>query len=137
MNEMYSMGLSLHSIATVAILAVIFINLFLLISYKDLAKYRRVNSIVLLPLTYSILGVVLFTGTIMMAAKHLSFSVENIAMILLSIVYIVLEVKRVKTLRYLDMKKERAFEAYKPFARRILQIEFILVAAISAWMWLI
>jgi hypothetical protein len=137
MNEMYSMGLSLHSIGAVAVLAVIFLNLFILISSEDLKKYKRTNSIVLIPLTFTILGLVLFTGVIMMAAKHLDFTLENIVMILISVVYIALEVKRLKSLGYLDVKKERAFEAYKPLARTIFQIEFALVILISIWMWLI
>ena len=137
MNEMYSMGLDLHSIAAVTVLAVIFLNLFILISYQDLAKYKRIMSIFLTPLAATMLGFAIFTGVIMMAAKHLDFTLENIVMILISIIYIVLEVKRLKSLKYLDPRKERAFEAYKPLARTILQIEFLMVLVISIWMWLI
>jgi hypothetical protein len=137
MNEMYSMGLSLHSIGTAAILVMIFLNLFFLISYKELKKYKRANSIVIWPLTFTMLATVIFTGIIMMAAKHLSFTLENIAMIVVSIILIFLEAKRIKSLRYLDEKKEHAFGAYKPIARTILQIEFLLVAFISIWMWLL
>ncbi len=137
MNEMYNMGLSLHSYGSVAVLAVIFLNLYILISYKDLKKYKRLMSIFLTPLTYTTLGYVIFTGVVMMAAKQLDFTLENIAMILITIVYIVLEVKRLKSLKYLDSRKERAFEAYKPIARSILQIQFLIVLLISIWMWLI
>lgn len=135
MNEMYNMGLDLHSFGAVAMLVAVFGNLFLLLSYQDLVKYRRLMSVVLIPLTMSIFGLVLFTGTIMMAAKHLDFTIENIVMIVISIAFIVLEVKRLKTLKYINAKKERAFDIYKGFARRILQIEFILVLLISLWMW--
>ncbi len=137
MNEMYSMGLDLHSLGGGALLAVIFLNLFLLISYQDLKKYKRLNSIVLMPLTATVLGLMIFTGVIMMAAKHLDFTIENIVMIVISIALLVLEIKRAKALRYLNEKKERAFDAYKPFARRIYQIEFILVLLISLWMWIV
>jgi len=137
MNEMYNMGLSLHSIGAVAILAVIFINLFILMSYKDLKKYKRLHSIVLWPTTFTVLGFVIFTGTIMMAAKHLDFSFSNIVMIIISVVYISLEVKRVKSLKYLSETKDHAFNAYKPMARTILQAEFLLVTIISIWMWLL
>ncbi len=137
MNEMYNMGLSLHSIGAVAILAVIFLNLFILISSKDLNKYKKWMTVALTPLTYTTLGYVIFTGVIMMAAKHLDFTLENIIMILISVIYIVLEVKRIKSLRYIDSKKERAFDAYKPLARTILQIQFAIVLIISIWMWLV
>jgi len=135
MNEMYSMGLSLHSMSGVAVLAVVFLNLFMLIAAKDLAKYKRLMSVFLIPLTQSVLGFVIFSGVVMMAAKHLSFSVENILMIVIAIVFIGIEVKRIKSLKYLNPKKEKALELYKPFARRLLQIEFIMTLLISLWMW--
>lgn len=135
MNEMYSMGLSLHSFGAIAILVAIFANLFFLISYQDLKKYKRINSIVIWPLTFSTLASLIFTGVIMMAAKHLAFTLENIVMIVVSIILIVLEAKRIKSLKYLDVNKEHAFRAYKPLARTFLQIEFLLVAFLSGWMW--
>ncbi|MEN4053713.1 hypothetical protein [Sulfurimonas sp. NWX79] len=137
MNEMYNMGLDLHSWSAVAVLGMIFLNLFILISAKDLAKYKRANSLYWMPLEITVLGSLLFTGIVMMAAKHLDFSLENIAMILLGIVLIVLEAKRLKALKYLSTKKEHAFNAYKPFARTILQVEFVLVFLMSLWMWLV
>jgi len=135
MNEMYSMGLSLHSVGGVAVLVVIILNLYFLISMNDLKKYKRFNSIVLWPLTFSTLSLVLFTGIIMMAAKHLDFSFANIIMILISVIYIVLESKRVKSLKYLSEKKDHAFNAYKPVARTILQVEFVMVLLLSFAMW--
>jgi hypothetical protein len=137
MNEMYNMGLYLHSISTVALLVIIFVNLFLLISFKDLKKYRRLMRIFMTPLTSTTLGFVIFPGVVMMAAKQLDFTLENIAMILLSFGFIFLEVKRLKGLKYLNANKERAFDGYKPLARTIFQIEFMLVLLISIWMWLI
>ena len=135
MNEMYSMGLSIHSLGTVALLGVVFLNLFILITATELKKYKRVMSIFLLPLSASILGAVLFTGMVMMAAKQLDFTLANSVMIVLGVVFIVLEVKRAKSLKYLDPAKEHAFDAYKPYGRTILQIEFVLVLLISLWMW--
>jgi len=137
MNEMYSMGLDLHSWSAVAVLVMIFLNLFILISSKDLSKYKRANSLYWMPLEITVLGSLLFTGVVMMAAKHLNFTIENIAMIILGIVLIVLEAKRLKALKYLSTKKDHAFAAYKPFARTILQAEFILVFLMSLWMWLV
>ena len=137
MNEMYSMGLSLHSYSAVAVLVMIFINLFILISSEDLAKYKRANSLYWMPLEITVLGSLLFTGIVMMAAKHLDFTIENIFMIILGVVLIVLEAKRLKALKYLSTTKEHAFAAYKPFARTILQAEFVLVLLMSLWMWFV
>ncbi|MDQ7043276.1 MAG: hypothetical protein Q9M40_01355 [Sulfurimonas sp.] len=135
MNEMYTLGLSIHSIVAIATLAVIFMNLFLLISNNDLKKYKRLHSIVLWPITFSVLGTAVFTGVIMMAAKHLDFSFANVIMILITIIYIALEVKRVKSLKYLSDTKDHAFNAYKPMARTILQVEFIMILLLSMGMW--
>ncbi|MDF1883713.1 hypothetical protein JHD49_07180 [Sulfurimonas sp. SAG-AH-194-C21] len=135
MNEMYSLGLSIHSVIAIAMLGVIFMNLFLLMSKNDLKEYKRLHSIVLWPITFSVLGVTVFTGIIMMAAKHLDFSFANIIMILITIVYITLEVKRVKSLKYLSDTKDHAFNAYKPIARTILQVEFLLILILSLGMW--
>jgi len=41
MNEMYSMGLRIHSFGTVALLGVIFINMLFLYTAQDLYKYKR------------------------------------------------------------------------------------------------
>jgi len=135
MNEMYNTGLGLHTLTTVAILAIIFINLFFLISKNDLKKYKKLSSVFLQPLTFSVYGTTVFTGVIMMAAKHLEFSVANILMIVVSIIFILLEVKRLKSLNYLSLTKEHAFNAYKPMARTILQVEFAVVALMSLGMW--
>ncbi len=132
---MYNMGLSLHSWSAAAVLGMIFINLFVLIVSNDLKKYKRANALYWLPLEITLLGSLIFTGIVMMAAKHLDFTIENIVMILISFVLIVLEVKRLKSLKYLSTKKEHALNAYKPFARTILQAEFVLVLLISLWMW--
>jgi hypothetical protein len=135
MNEMYSMGLSIHSIGAVGLLGVVFINILALMNANELAKYRRLMSIVLMPLSSMAIGIALFTGMVMMAAKHLDFTLENIVMIIIGVVLIILEAKRAKMLRYLNSKKERALEAYKPFGLKILYVEFILITLISLWMW--
>ena len=137
MNEMYNMGLSIHSIGAVIVFGTIVLNIALLFLAKDIRKYKRLMSIVLVPLSVTVLGIAIFTGTIMMAAKHLDFTIENIVMILISIALIVLEAKRAKYLKFMRNDKERVLEAYSAFALKILYIEAILVAIISIWMWLI
>ncbi len=137
MNEMYNMGLSIHSVGEVFLLGVIFLNIFLLRASKSLKKYKRLMSVVLVPLTATTIGVAIFTGVIMMAAKHLEFTLENIVMILISLVLIFLEVKRIKSLKSMNENKERSLEAYKGFGLKLLYAEIALVSLISVWMWLI
>jgi len=135
MNEMYSMGLSIHSWGAVTLLGVVLLNIFFLRSAKELNKYRRVMSIFLMPLSSTAIGIALFSGTIMMAAKHLDFTLENVVMIVISVVLIILEAKRSKTLKYLSSKVENSLEVYKPYGLKILYIEVLIIIVISLWMW--
>ena len=135
MNEMYSMGLSLHTVGGIALVGVIFLNIFFLRRAKDLQKYKRLMSIFLLPFTATVIGIEIFTGVIMMAAKHLDFTIENIVMIIVSILLIVLEAKRAKSLKYMNPKKERALEGYKVYGIKLLYIEIAWTFVIFIWMW--
>ncbi|ADN09962.1 hypothetical protein [Sulfurimonas autotrophica] len=135
MNEMYNMGLSIHSFGTVALLGVILINILYLKSAKDLYKYKRKMSIFLMPLSSMALGIVIFTGVVMMAAKHLEFSAANIAMIFVSIILIILEAKRAKILKYINPKAVDGLNVYKNFAMQIFYVEIALIAIIGLWMW--
>ncbi|NPA60558.1 MAG: hypothetical protein GXO30_08905 [Epsilonproteobacteria bacterium] len=137
MNEMYSMGLSIHSIGAVVLLGTIFLNIVVLRLAKDIKKYKRVMSIFLIPLSITSIGLAVFPGVIMMAAKHLDFTIENIVMIVISIAIIVLEARRAKYLTFMRDDRERVLEAYSMFAFKILYIEVGLVGVISVWMWLI
>jgi len=135
MNEMYNMGFSIHSIGGIVLVAVIFLNIFFLRIAKDLQKYKRLMSIFLLPLTATVIGLEIFTGIIMMAAKHLDFTIENIIMIAISILLIVLEAKRAKSLKYMNPNKERSLEAYKDYGIKFLYVEIVWVLVIFLWMW--
>jgi hypothetical protein len=137
MNEMYSMGLGIHSFGAVFLLGTIFLNIVMLRLAKDIKKYKRVMSIYLIPLSITSIGLAVFTGAIMMAAKHLDFTIENIVMILISIILIVLEARRAKYLKFMRNDRERVMEAYSMFASRILYMQLALVLIISIWMWLI
>lgn len=133
---MYNMGLSIHSVDTAILLGVMLLNFVVLKKSTSLQKYKRVNSIFLLPLTATILGLAFFTGTIMMAAKHLDFTLANIVMIIISLVLILLEVKRNKALKYINASKERAMEAYQGFGVKILVMELVITLLMSLWMWI-
>ncbi len=135
MNEMYDMSIVTHNFGVMGILAVIFINVMMLLGAKELNAYRR-KMMLFTPIGSTMLGVVLFSGVVMMAAKHLEFTVENIVMIVIGVVLIVLEVRRMKKLKYLNSKDEGVLQKYKSEAMTILQIEVALVLAISAWMWM-
>jgi phosphatidylserine synthase len=135
MNEMYNMSIVTHNYGVMAILGVIFVNMLMLFAAKDISKYTRAVRI-FMPIGSTMIGFIIFTGVVMMAAKHLDFTIANIAMIIFAIILIYLEVKRSSKLKYLNRKEENAFKKYKLFAVKILLLEIVVTLSISFWMWM-
>lgn len=129
MNEMYEMSIVTHYYSVVGVLIVILMNFFMLYKAIKIPTYQRQMSL-FTPIGLIPLGGVIFTGIVMMAAKHLDFTIENIVMIVFSLCLIILEAKRVKTLKYLRSD----LEEYKQYAAKLLLIEIFLTVSISAWM---
>ena len=134
MNEMYNMSIEMQYYSVIGILIVILLNAIMLAKAKEVSLYQRQMSL-FTPIGSMALGGIIFTGIIMMAAKHLDFTLENIIMILFSFAILFLEVKRVKTLKYLDKKAENVLDIYKKMAYKLLVVEVILTLGISIWMW--
>jgi uncharacterized membrane protein YhaH (DUF805 family) len=128
------MSIDYHNWGVIALLIMIGLNFLLLFQAKELLPYRKKMAF-LTPTIAVVLASVLFTGTIMMAAKHLHFTLQNIAMIVAEIVFIVLEAKRVKPLKYLK-DLPHAIPLYRDYAKKILFAELFLMLGISIWMWL-
>ena len=135
MNEMYNMGIVTHNYGVIFVLSVIFINFLFLMRAKEIKKYTRTMRL-FNPIAGTAVGFVIFTGVIMMAAKHLDFTIENIMMILFAISLIVLEAKRASKLKWTDPRVKDALQNYKKEAIKILKIEVFLTLSISLWMWI-
>lgn len=135
MNEMYDMSIVTHNYGVMLVLGVILVNFFMLYSAEDIGNYRRKHTL-FMPIGMTMIGTILFTGIVMMAAKHLDFSIENIIMIIFVSLLIFLENKRSSTLRLLNTKVEDSFQNYKKYAIKIFMMEVILVLSISIWMWI-
>lgn len=134
MEALYSMGLEIHFVGVVVLLSVVMFNIIMLALSQQVVRYAKRLRIVM-PISASLITVSIFTGIVMMAAKHLNFSFANVAMIAVSIALIVLEIKRYKILKHdTDIKKEGAFFIYKRKAFRLLGLELMLLMAMSAWM---
>jgi len=129
MNEMYSMSIVTHYWSVIGVLGVVFLNMFVLMSAKDIKKYRKFMS-VFTPIGSVLIGSVIFTGVVMMTAKHLDFTLANIVMIIFAVVFIVMEVKRAKELKFADVK----LDEYKLYAFKILIAEIVVIVGISVWM---
>lgn len=140
MEAMYALGLSIHSVTTACFLFMIVLNILVLYKFEDDHRYKRINALFLAPFTFMILSFVLFTGVIMMAAKHLDFTVQNSVMVFLSVLVVYFEIKRSKALRFVqaddDDLEEMIFEKYKTVFLKTLFMEFFAVLFIALWMWL-
>jgi len=133
MNEMYDMSIVTHYYGVIGILVVISLNIYMLLSAKELLSYKRQMSL-FTPIGSTAIGTIVFSGVVMMAAKHLDFSIENIFMIAFALIIILLEVKRAKSLKYLDPKEDGALKRFKKFGIKILLYEALVVLSISIWM---
>jgi len=130
---MYNMGIVTHYYGVMTVLAGILINLFRIKKATTIQSYRKFN-ILFNPINGTFVGTVVFTGVIMMAAKHLDFTIENIFMIIISLFIIVLEVKRSKRLKFLLNDNIEGFVEYKQYGSKLLIYELISVVLISTWM---
>ena len=119
------MSIVTHNFSVLVVLAVIGINFYKIFRATEVQAYRKFNML-FNPVGATILGSVIFTGIIMMAAKHLDFTMANIIMIVFSIVLIVLEAKRSKALRFIMNKDLEAFLEYKKYSKKILVSEFLI-----------
>jgi hypothetical protein len=133
MNEMYKMSVDIHLMGVVAMAVVIIGNILHVKMANDIHFFaKKMRQI--MPIMSSLLFLILFTGVVMMAAKHLDFSIENIVMIIFNIVMIILEAKRYASLKHCNIKEENVFDKYKVKALKILTIELVGTLMISAWM---
>ena len=80
-----------------------------------------------------LLGFVVLTGTVMMAAKHLSFSPANLLMIVSVVIVIALEIKRNKALVKVIKFKMMNEDSYKRLGLRYQSIELFLLLGVSAF----
>ncbi|WP_345992658.1 hypothetical protein [Sulfurimonas sp. HSL-1716] len=134
MNYMYNLSIIFHNYSVISLLVLIGLNFVLLFKAEELLPYRK-KMAYMTPLIAIVLASILFTGTIMMASKHLHFTLANIAMIIIGTTFIVLEVKRVKPLKYLK-NVPHAIPAYRDYAKKIISAELIIVMIIAVWMWI-
>lgn len=133
MEEMYSLSIDIHWWGVLGLLAVIGWNMFWLLKSGNIVRYAK-RMRVAMPVSASLIALLIFTGAVMMAAKHLSFTLENVVMILFSIALIVMEAKRYKSLKRSNIEKFSALQSYKTKAFKLLGTELLLTLLITGWM---
>ncbi len=133
MEEMYAMSIGIHTAGVLLLIGIIVMNWVHLARANDIRVYAKQMRIVM-PISSSLIFLILFTGAVMMAAKHLSFTLENIVMILFAIAMIVLEAKRYGSLKHINLKAPQAFPRYKSRVYRFFGIELAMNVIMSIWM---
>lgn len=134
METIYTLGLEIHIVGVLILMGVVAFNILMLAFSKHLLPYTKRMRIVM-PISISLIFLVLFTGAIMMAAKHLHLTLMNIGMIFGLIAMIVLEMKRYQTLKYkTNIHAEDGLKEYKIKAFRYLGAEMVVLVVLSIWM---
>ncbi|MDP3465651.1 MAG: hypothetical protein Q8R86_07775 [Sulfuricurvum sp.] len=134
MEALYTLGLEIHTVGVLVLMGIVGFNILMLALSTQVIRYAKRMRIIM-PISASLIALVLFTGATMMAAKHLEFTLLNLVMIVAGIVMIVLEAKRYKTLkRRTDIQNIDAFKGYKLKAFRYLGIEMAILLVLTAWM---
>lgn len=131
---MYNMSLLLHEIGLLLLVLIFLASIWDLNRTDNPIAYLRKMRIQS-PLIFMAMFVPIFTGMVMMAAKHLSFTIPNIVMIVLSVVLIAFEMKRARPLKYASIVEKGVFEKYKKDATVILVGEIALIVLITLWMY--
>jgi hypothetical protein len=133
MEMMYNMSVQIHYGLVFVWMGVILFNAAMVQFAVAVPAYVR-RARIFMPMSVMTLFALAFTGAIMMAAKHLDFTPENVAMIVLVVVLTVMESRRYKTMRRLRVKVADALEVYRPYALKLLGVEGALTLAMTGWM---
>ena len=132
MDEMYAMSQSIH---IYSVGGLIFILLWMIAMHKVKGDFEKfVKNIKILMVFYlSILGFIVLTGSVMMAAKHLSLTPANLLMIITVFIVLVLEIKRNKALAKVIKFRLMEEGVYKKMGFKYQSAELFLLLAVSAF----
>ncbi len=132
MNEMYEMSQSIHIYSVVGLIVVLMFMIALHKVKGDFEKFVK-NIKILMIFHLSLLGFVVLTGTIMMAAKHLSMTPANLLMIVSVFIVLTLEIKRNKSLSKVIKFKLMKEDVYKRLGFKYQSAELFLLLGVSAF----
>ncbi len=134
MEIMYEMTVSIHSFTIWMLFAVIGTNVTMLMRARDIRSYTR-GMRIFMPISVMTIFAVMFTGIVMMAAKHLEFTIENIVMILVSVAYMYVDLSRYSALKRADFHEEGVLQKYRREVFISFGLIFVIVGMMAVWMW--
>lgn len=132
MNEMYEMSQSIHIYSVIALTVVLLLMIAMHKVKGDFEKFVK-NIKIAMVFHLSLLGFVILTGTVMMAAQHLSFSPANLLMIVSVVIIIALEIKRNKALVKVIKLRTMSEYSYKRLGFKYQSAELFLILGVSAF----
>ena len=132
MNEMYEMSQSIHIYSVFGLIFVLLVMMSFHKAKGDFQKFVKIIKVLMI-FHLSLVGFVVLTGTVMMAAKHLSFTPANLLMVGAVFVISALEIKRNKALAKVIKFGLMEEKEYKRLGLRYQAIEFFLLLGVSAF----
>ena len=134
MEMMYDLTVGIHSFLIWVLFMVIATNVGMLLRAKKIRAYTR-NMRIFMPISVMAIISVMFTGIVMMAAKHLEFTIENIVMILVSFAYIYVELSRYRNLKRANFDEDNILKKYQRETFISFGLIFVIVGLMAVWMW--
>jgi len=132
MNEMYEMSQRIHIYSVIALIAVLMMMIALHKVKGNFEKFVK-NIKILMIFHLSLLGFIILTGAVMMAARHLSFTPANLLMIVAVFIIFTLEIKRNRALAKVIQFKMMDNETYKKRGFTYHSIELFLLVAVTVF----
>ncbi len=132
MNEMYEMSQAIHIYSVIGLLLILLTMIAFHKVKGDFQKFIKTIKVLMI-FHLSLLGFVVLTGTVMMAAKHLSLTPANLLMIIAFFLISALEIKRNKALAKVIKFKQMDETVYKRLGFKYLMIEFVFLLAVGAF----
>lgn len=129
MQEMYQMSINIHATGVLALIIVLMLNMIILKISSDIVAYSK-KMRRFMPISSSILALIIFTGVVMMAAKHLDFTLQNIVMILFALFAIIVDIYRYKSLK---ASTQDRFRSYQKRVFALFISELVLLIAVIVW----
>ena len=132
MNEMYAMSQSIHIYSVIGLILTLLVMMAMHKVKGNFSKFVKKIKIMMI-IHLAVLGFVVMTGTVMMAAKHLSMTPANLLMIVSAFIIITLEIKRNKALAKVIKFGLMDEDAYKKLGFKYQSIEFFLLLGVGAF----
>ncbi len=127
-SSVIAQSLFIHAFFATLLAFAFIINLYTLFREKNLIQLNRKIYLVM-PAIYILLSIALLSGIFIWAMQQFAFSFKAVAMLFGSLLMLIAEIKRHKSVKFAITKKER-MEAYIKKAKILYFLETILIVVL-------